>query len=280
VIPYACRRPVLLSVEESAFTAHRFLPLAIAAPSLLPIDENAFLPVTATLPDARPCPFAMVDLNRVPAPRAYQRKRRIAARQGMASAGTVRPECSRLPALSQSNHVIEIAMKVSEDETKALEACARRAARRVGLIARKCRSGVGTCDNRGGFMLIDMSNRIKAGEHFELTAPPTKRALLPQGSSAGQGLRGDVARSSFFHRQVLTHDCESPSQEEQPLFSAERGKAVGAQSFNQPFLNGDQLLVSDGMTAGDLQRPFIAFQPTTVTFCFIPLHPTVTAFAR
>jgi len=38
---------------------------------------------------------------------------------------------------------------------KSLEACARRAARRAGLIAMKWRGRLGTIDNYGGFMLIE-----------------------------------------------------------------------------------------------------------------------------
>ena len=38
---------------------------------------------------------------------------------------------------------------------KSLEACARRAARRAGLIATKWRGRLGTIDNYGGFMLIE-----------------------------------------------------------------------------------------------------------------------------
>lgn len=52
----------------------------------------------------------------------------------------------------------------------AIEMRARRAARRVGLLARKSRSQE-TIDNRGGFMLVDPNhNRIIGGERFDLTA--------------------------------------------------------------------------------------------------------------
>ena len=52
----------------------------------------------------------------------------------------------------------------------ALEQQARRAAKRVGLWARKSRWRIGTVDNRGEFMLIDpFSNFVVRGERFNLT---------------------------------------------------------------------------------------------------------------
>ena len=55
-------------------------------------------------------------------------------------------------------------------EDAALEAQARRAAKRVGLLARKCRRGKGTSDNKGRFAVIDPnSNLIVAGVRFELS---------------------------------------------------------------------------------------------------------------
>ena len=55
--------------------------------------------------------------------------------------------------------------------TTALEHRARRAAKRVGLVARKSRWRAGTIDNSGGFMLIDpLDNLIMAGERFDMTA--------------------------------------------------------------------------------------------------------------
>ena len=54
--------------------------------------------------------------------------------------------------------------------TAALEARARRAAKRVGLIALKSRRRRGTIDNLGGFQLIEpRSNKIVAGERLDLT---------------------------------------------------------------------------------------------------------------
>jgi hypothetical protein len=51
------------------------------------------------------------------------------------------------------------------------EARARRAAKRVGLQARKGgRWRANTIDNRGGFMITDQRNVIIAGERFDLTA--------------------------------------------------------------------------------------------------------------
>ena len=52
-----------------------------------------------------------------------------------------------------------------------LQAAARRAAKRVGLQARKSRSRTISPDNRGAFMLIDpMHNSVVAGERFDLSA--------------------------------------------------------------------------------------------------------------
>ena len=51
-----------------------------------------------------------------------------------------------------------------------LEARARRAAKRVGLLARKSRQRR-SLDNHGGFMLVEpRRNYLVAGEHFDLTA--------------------------------------------------------------------------------------------------------------
>ena len=53
----------------------------------------------------------------------------------------------------------------------ALDARARRAARRIGLLARKSRWRVGTIDNFGNFMLIDpYRNYIVNGSRFDLSA--------------------------------------------------------------------------------------------------------------
>jgi hypothetical protein len=53
----------------------------------------------------------------------------------------------------------------------ALEARARRAARRLGLIARKTRWRAGSIDNHGGFMLVDLyGNYLVAGDRFDLSA--------------------------------------------------------------------------------------------------------------
>lgn len=54
---------------------------------------------------------------------------------------------------------------------KTLEARARRAARRVGLMARKTRWRRDSIDNHGGFMLIDLyGNYAVAGFKFDMTA--------------------------------------------------------------------------------------------------------------
>ena len=53
----------------------------------------------------------------------------------------------------------------------AIDARARRAAKRFGLVARKSRCQVGTINNRGEFQLIDpVRNVIVAGERCDLTA--------------------------------------------------------------------------------------------------------------
>jgi hypothetical protein len=52
----------------------------------------------------------------------------------------------------------------------ALEKRARRAARSIGLIARKTRWRAGSIDNYGGFALIDTRyNCIVAGSRYELS---------------------------------------------------------------------------------------------------------------
>ena len=59
----------------------------------------------------------------------------------------------------------------TESSKLALDARARRAAKKVGLLARKSRWRVGTVDNRGGFMLLDpYTNGIVGGSRFDLSA--------------------------------------------------------------------------------------------------------------
>lgn len=54
---------------------------------------------------------------------------------------------------------------------KALEQRARRKARSVGLVAIKSRKGLGSINNRGGFMLVDeYFSIIKAGKGFDMSA--------------------------------------------------------------------------------------------------------------
>jgi hypothetical protein len=54
---------------------------------------------------------------------------------------------------------------------QALDACARRAARRVGLMARKSRCRANSIDNFGGFMLVDPTfNGVVAGSRFDMSA--------------------------------------------------------------------------------------------------------------
>ena len=61
------------------------------------------------------------------------------------------------------------AQDYAADEHAALEARARRAARRAGLYATKTRWHLGSIDNFGKFQLINpRTNMILAGERFEL----------------------------------------------------------------------------------------------------------------
>ena len=54
---------------------------------------------------------------------------------------------------------------------KSLDARARRAARRIGLVARKSRWRLDTIDNRGGYMLIEPIPNIPVdGFKFDLSA--------------------------------------------------------------------------------------------------------------
>ena len=67
----------------------------------------------------------------------------------------------------------------------ALEQRARRAARRVGLRAKKSRRRGGTIDNRGDFMLLDPHrNFVVACLRFDLSAEDVIEYLL------GPGMRG------------------------------------------------------------------------------------------
>jgi hypothetical protein len=53
----------------------------------------------------------------------------------------------------------------------AMDAHVRRAAKRIGLFARKSTWRKGTIDNQGGYRLVDgCSNFIVAGERYDLTA--------------------------------------------------------------------------------------------------------------
>jgi hypothetical protein len=53
----------------------------------------------------------------------------------------------------------------------AMEARARRAAKRAGLIAKKSRWRLGTIDNFGEFCLVDAcTNCVVAGSRFDVTA--------------------------------------------------------------------------------------------------------------
>jgi hypothetical protein len=59
----------------------------------------------------------------------------------------------------------------TESSKLALDARARRAAKKVGLLAKKSRWRVGTVDNLGGFMLMNpYTNGIVGGSRFDLSA--------------------------------------------------------------------------------------------------------------
>jgi len=60
-------------------------------------------------------------------------------------------------------------MTTDSHSKSALDSRARRAARRMSLIAMRSRRFRGTCDNRGEFQLLDMSNRIVAGVCCDMT---------------------------------------------------------------------------------------------------------------
>jgi hypothetical protein len=62
---------------------------------------------------------------------------------------------------------MEVKMTISE----ALDARARRAAQRVGLVAKKSRWRLGSIDNYGEFMLVDpYINAVVDGSRFDLSA--------------------------------------------------------------------------------------------------------------
>jgi hypothetical protein len=63
--------------------------------------------------------------------------------------------------MPQSNHI--------SPSQLALEARARRAAQRAGLIARKSRRA-DPLRNHGGFMLVDLRNCAQAGFQYDLSA--------------------------------------------------------------------------------------------------------------
>jgi hypothetical protein len=66
---------------------------------------------------------------------------------------------------------LEKIMLTTESNLTVSDTKARRAARRIGLVAKKSRWRKGTIDNRAGFMLLNpMTNFVVAGERFDLTA--------------------------------------------------------------------------------------------------------------
>jgi hypothetical protein len=63
------------------------------------------------------------------------------------------------------------AMTMDSSSSSAEDARARRAARRVGLIARRSRWRIGSIEHYGGFQLINrMYNAVVAGERLDLSA--------------------------------------------------------------------------------------------------------------
>ena len=63
---------------------------------------------------------------------------------------------------------------------RSIEARARRAAKRVGWVARKSRWRAGTVDNHGEFTIIDQfHNNILYGEKFDLSAEDVIEICMP-----------------------------------------------------------------------------------------------------
>lgn len=64
-----------------------------------------------------------------------------------------------------------MALAQVSNQSRRLDDRARRAAKRIGLLACKSRWRAGTSDNIGGFQLLDPNrNWVLAGERFNLTA--------------------------------------------------------------------------------------------------------------
>lgn len=73
-----------------------------------------------------------------------------------------------------------------QTEPSWLESRARRAAKRVGLVASKSRWRRDTIDNRGGFQLHDpYFNRVVDGVRYELSAVDVIRQCAAQESERG-----------------------------------------------------------------------------------------------
>lgn len=72
---------------------------------------------------------------------------------------------------AQAGLIFERHTVMNHQLEKSLDNKARRYAKRVGLYAKKWRGSLGTSLNNGGFMLLEPnSNRVVAGEYFNLTA--------------------------------------------------------------------------------------------------------------
>ena len=103
----------------------------------------------------------------------------VKSRRGKARSGKVSPDewntgCLMRPGPvhSQSPLIGEASMPnaIYSTSKSAVDARARRAARRCGLSARKSRWRLGTVDNRCGYQLLNNRNGIVGGERFDMSA--------------------------------------------------------------------------------------------------------------
>jgi hypothetical protein len=87
---------------------------------------------------------------------------------------------------------------------------ARRAAKRVGLVARKSRRRAGTVDNPGGFQLIDpLTNSVVSGSRFNMSAEEVLEFCKARDMGDAPVNNLDFTKDlSDFLRQALT-ECEA-----------------------------------------------------------------------
>jgi hypothetical protein len=87
---------------------------------------------------------------------------------------------------------------------------ARRAAKRVGLVARKSRRRAGTVDNHGGFQLIEpLTNAVVRGERFDMSAEDVLEFCKARDMGDAPVNNLDFTKDlSDFLRQALT-ECEA-----------------------------------------------------------------------